>query len=278
MAEAGLAAARLLSATSASVPGTRSLRQEAGLLQPEARSLRQATRDALATAEGHYADVLRSVIPPFVRKVLDRTAGPAAPRVDGRPCALLVTGTRRTAGDEAITELLESEGCTVLTDTAERAGLIVVSRGAEAQAIAEVARAGVPLLAWHGFVPLGMAHAENVLVARDRLCVADPADPIAAGLDGEVQIYRGRSAMTVADVGPGAHVVARTIGDHRAAHFHYPKGARLADGTAAPGPRIGVCLAAEGMAPWLLTPAGRALMRAAASYAGNLAGFPQPSR
>jgi hypothetical protein len=264
MAEAGLAAVRLLSATSSPVPpGT---------------PLRQAAHDALTIAEGHYADVLRSVIPPFVREVLDRTAGPAAPRADGRPRALLLTGANRTAGDEVITGLLESEGFTVLDGTAEPADLIVVSRGAEAQAIAEVARAGVPVLAWHGFVALGMAHAENVLVARDRLRIADPGHPMAAGLDGVAQIYCGRSSMTVADVGPEAHVVARPTDDLRAALFHYPVGARLADGTAAPAPRIGVCLAAEGMAPWLLAPAGRAMMRAAVSYAGSLAGFPPPPR
>jgi hypothetical protein len=59
MADAGLAAARLLAAASAPVA--------------EVTALRRETRRRLAAAERHYADVLRPVIPPFVRDVLDRT-------------------------------------------------------------------------------------------------------------------------------------------------------------------------------------------------------------
>ncbi|GIF17042.1 protein O-GlcNAcase [Actinoplanes teichomyceticus] len=54
MADAGLAAARLLTGTSRD-PG--------------------AARAALAAAEEHWADVLRPVVPPFVREVLRRCAG-----------------------------------------------------------------------------------------------------------------------------------------------------------------------------------------------------------
>jgi hypothetical protein len=217
----------------------------------------------LTVAESHYADVLRSVIPPFVRDVLDGAADAAPTPAAGGPLALLVTGTRRTASDEAVTELLQRQGYAVRCAATTRPDFVVVTRGAGAAAVAAVARVGAPLLAWHGFVPLGLAGSDAVLVARDHLCIADQAGPLAAGLTGEVPVYRGRAAITVADAGPEARVVARVPGDERAAVFHYPAGARLADGTTAPAPRIGVHLAGDGMAPWLMTAEGRAIIAAA---------------
>lgn len=59
MAEAGLAAVRLLTDPSA--------------------SLLSDARGRLDAAERHYPDVLRSVIPPFVRAVLDRFDANALP-------------------------------------------------------------------------------------------------------------------------------------------------------------------------------------------------------
>ncbi|GAA0495942.1 hypothetical protein Ade02nite_17890 [Paractinoplanes deccanensis] len=283
MAEAGLAAARLLAAPT------------------EAR--RREARAALTSAETHYADVLRSVVPPFARAVLDRTAPPGpAPAPDGSPCvptgdrrtagdegpashgspiALVLTGNQRTAGDEVLAELVESLGyavCPAGNPPAEpsgvdrtfvlamRAALVVVTGQADPAATAAVARTPAPLVAWQGFVPLGLATTSAVLLSRDRLRVTDPADPLAAGLDGEVTVFRGRSRITVAGVGPDAHVVARPSDDDRAALFHYPRGSRLADGTTAAGPRTGVFLPEEGMAPWLLTAEARAILTAALRY------------
>jgi hypothetical protein len=65
-------------------------------------------------------------------------------------------------------------------------------------------------------------------------------------------------------------VVGRVTDGDRPALFHYPAGVRLADGTIAPAARIGVFLADDGMAPWLLTPAGRAIMTAAAGIAASV--------
>jgi hypothetical protein len=102
-----------------------------------------------------------------------------------------------------------------------------------------------------------------VLLARDRLRIVAPADPLAAGLDGVVPVYRGPARLTVADVGPDARVAARVVDEDRPAVFHYPAGAALADGGTAPAPRAGLFLADDGPAPWLLTAAGRAIVAAA---------------
>ncbi|MEU4771615.1 protein O-GlcNAcase [Micromonospora sp. NPDC023644] len=263
MAAAGLAAVRLLDTATT----------DAG----------EETRRALARAESHYADVLRSVVPPFVREVLDRTgqAQPGLPgqaerdadgqaaRADGRPVALLVTGERRTAGDEAFTALLGERGYAVRRhhapgpDEVAAASLVVVTRGADGPAIEAVARADAPLLAWHGLVPLGLARHSEVLLARDRVRIVDPADPGAAGLDDVVPVYRGPAKLTVAEVGPDAQIVALVVDENRPALFRYPPGARLPDGTSAPAPRVGVFLGADGLAPWLMTAEGRALVVAA---------------
>ncbi|WP_327027884.1 protein O-GlcNAcase [Micromonospora sp. NBC_01740] len=263
MAAAGLAAVRLLDTATADAV--------------------EDTRRALARAESHYADVLRAVVPPFVREVLDRTVqadpGPAgqaeryparrAARADGRPVALLVTGERRTAGDEAVAALLGERGYAVCRrhapgpDEVAAASLVVVTRGADGPAIEAVAHAGAPLLAWHGLVPLGLARHSEVLLARDRVRIVDPADPAAAGLDDVVTVYRGPAKLTVAEVGPDAQIVALVVDENRPALFRYPRGARLADGTVAPAPRVGVFLGADGLAPWLMTAEGRALVVAA---------------
>ncbi|MFV2113775.1 beta-N-acetylglucosaminidase domain-containing protein [Micromonospora sp. LOL_025] len=263
MAAAGLAAVRLLDTATADAV--------------------EETRRALARAESHYADVLRVVVPPFVREVLDRTGqpdpGPAGQaerdaagrpaRAKGRPVALLVTGERRTAGDEAVAALLGERGYAVCRrhapgpDEVAAASLVVVTRGADGPAIEAVAHAGAPLLAWHGLVPLGLARHSEVLLARDRVRIVDPADPAAAGLADVVSVYRGPAKLTVAEVGPDAQIVALVVDENRPALFRYPRGARLPDGTVAPAPRVGVFLGADGLAPWLMTADGRALVVAA---------------
>jgi hypothetical protein len=244
VAEAGLAAVRLL----------------------DGEAVWDEVRGKLDAAERHYANVLRSVIPPFVREVLDRSAPlPDSTTATGSSVALLLTGPRRSASDEALAELLQLHGYRVSRRTVaqpadlDEAELVVVAPGADPSA---VARVEVPLVAWHGFVPLGLARRSTVLAARDRLRIVD-ADPLAAGLDGVVPVYRGPSRLTVAEVGPDARVVARVVEEDRPALFHYPAGARLADGTVAPAPRTGMFLADDGLAPWLMTSEGRALVSAA---------------
>ncbi|WP_213452389.1 beta-N-acetylglucosaminidase domain-containing protein [Rhizomonospora bruguierae] len=310
MADAGLAAARLLQTATvpqppaATVPQPRAVAESqpraAAESQPQAaivpqpragasgevEALREEVRRALGEAERHYANVLRSVIPPFVREVLDRTAPAESMPAEGRPAALLVTGDRRTAGDEAVADLLARRGFAVRRralpgpEEIREAAAVVVTRGAGDAAIAAVARVDVPLLAWHGFVPLGLATSGVVLLARDRVRIAEPADPLAAGLAGAVPVYRGPGKLTVAEVGPDARVVARVVDEDRPALFHYPAGATLADGTVAPAPRIGLFLGADGPAPWLMGPAGRVIVEAAfdrLATGSAVAAIPRPS-
>jgi hypothetical protein len=243
------------------------------------QALRAETSLALAEAESHYANLLRAILPPFVREVLRRTA-PASADTDAGHHVLLVTGGRPTAGDQAVTELCERRGYRVRAVATpsgvdlDRATAVIVTRGAADGAIEAVARIGVPLLAWHGLVPLGLARASAVLLLHDRVRIVDPDDPIAAGFDGHVPVYRGPGKLTVAEVGAQARVVARVADEDRAVLFHYPAGADLADGTTAPAPRIGVFLGADGAAPWLVTPEGHAIVTAAVD--ALLTRIPQP--
>jgi hypothetical protein len=256
VAEAGLAAVRLL-------------RTADGSTADPVGPLRDRTVLALRKAERHYANVLRGVVPPFVRSVLDRTAPPGRSPDERGPAVLLLTGQRLTAGDEAMADLLRQRGHAVIQRAAprpadiRRAAMVVVTRGAAPPAIAAVARVGVPLLAWHGLVPLGLARGGGALLARDRLRIIAPDDPLAAGLAGVVPVYRGPAKVTVADVGPEARVVARVVDEDRPCLFHYPAGAALADGSTAPAARVGLFLADDGLAPWLMTGEGRALVTAA---------------
>nr|WP_281199109.1 beta-N-acetylglucosaminidase domain-containing protein [Micromonospora pallida] len=127
----------------------------------------------------------------------------------------------------------------------------------------------------HGLVPLGLARASAVLLLHDRVRIVAPDDPLAAGFDGHVPVYRGPGKLTVADVGPQARVVARVADEDRAVLFHYPAGIDLADGTTAPASRIGIFLGADAAAPWLVTPEGHAIVTAAVDVL--LAGISGPA-
>ena len=75
-------------------------------------------------------------------------------------------------------------------------------------------------------------------------------------------MYRGRSKLTVADPAETADVVARDPESGRAVIGLTPAGARLPDGTVAPAARAIFFLAADGFAPWLVTPEARSLLLA----------------
>lgn len=252
---AGLAAARLL----------RAARTGAG----DQAVLRDETRQALDAAEEHYENVLRRTIPPFIRSVLDRTAPPAPPLdQDPRPRARLVAGAQPDAADRASAELLEELGF-VLTD--EEPALIVVTGTASAEAIADVARAPIPLVTWRAAQKLGMARAQTGVMIHDRMTVVDPGDPLAAGQHGQVDVYRGWAWMIVADVDE-QYVVARAGADGWAALYRYAAGDTLADGSPAPAARIGVPLGQHGPARWLITAQCREILAATVGYAMSTAG------
>ncbi|HEX6499091.1 MAG TPA: protein O-GlcNAcase [Micromonosporaceae bacterium] len=260
-AAAGLSAVRLLRAATVAAKSDPDEHVEA---------LRDQTRRALRDAEAHYANVLRAVVPPFVRDVLDRAAPPdVAAHLADRPVALLVTGSRPTAGDHALADTLERRGFAVprrhqpTRDEIETASVVVVTGGADPDSVAAVARVAVPLLAWDGLVPLGLARTSDIVTSRDRVLVVDGDDATAGGLSGVITVYRGPGKLTVAQVGLDAHVVATTVDGAGALLYRYPPGSRLADGTVAPAARIGVFLGPEGPAPWLMTRDGGALLDAA---------------
>ena len=259
-AEAGLAAARLLGAAHEGAP-------EGGLAR-----LRSETRRALDRAEDGYPNVLRPIVPPFVRDVLHATASPDDDR--DRPVALLVAGPTPAPGDRAAAELLESHGFAVLRtdrpagDQAEGTALVVVAPGAGPRAVAAVARVAVPLVAWHACVDLGIARARGSVMSGGRVRITDPADRLAAGCSGEVSILRGPGRLTVHDVeGTAARVVAREADRGGAVLVRYAAGDRLAGGAPAPAARVGLFLGTDGPARWLLTEAGHALVAAAVDTA-----------
>jgi hypothetical protein len=230
------------------------------------------TRAALAEAEEHYANVLRPLVPSFVRAVLDRVA-PVEPT--GPPVAVL--GRPDDPAVRATVELLASLGCAGRPISAgpgvasvegaaslEGAALVVVTASAAPAGVAAVAAAPVPVLAWGGLVELGMASEAPAAMLFDGVTITEPGDPLAAGLAGPVPLYRGAGYVQTAVVGPDARVVARgPDAEERAVAFRYEPGAELASGAPAPAARIGLFPTRHGPAPWLLHGTGRALFAAA---------------
>jgi beta-N-acetylglucosaminidase len=256
-AEAGLAAARLLRAARAQAPAA------------EMARLRQEARRALDAAEDGYPNVLRPIVPPFVRDVLEATAPPDDVG-RGRPVALLVAGPLPAPGDRAAAELLESRGFTVLRTgrPAEEAALVVVAPGAGPEAVAAVARVAVPLVAWHACTDLGIARGRGSVMSGGRVQITAAGDPLAAGYTGEVPILRGPGRLTVHDVeGTAARVVARESDRGGAVIVRYAAGDPLAEGTPAPAARVGLFLGPDGPARWLLSEEGHALVAAAVDTA-----------
>lgn len=257
-AAAGLAAVHLLRAHAADGPVEQ--------LAP----LRAAARAALEVAEDRYENVLRPIVPPFVRQALERTA-PARSGPDERPVALLVTGPAPEPGDVASAEFLDQAGFAVRRQGGSPAGsaitdaaVVVVAGRPTDDVLAELATAPVPVLAWRALVELAMATDRKVIMSGGRLRVLAAGHRLAGGLAGEAAVYRGPAWLTVAEPGPAATVIARTADpDGGVAAFGYERGDLLPDGTAAPALRVGLFPAVNGPAPWLLTVAGRELIRAA---------------
>jgi hypothetical protein len=123
-----------------------------------------------------------------------------------------------------------------------------------------------PLLAWGGFVELGLAASTGHIFLDEALTVVDPAHPLAAGREGVVRVYRGRGRLRFGRVCPGATVVAVGGDPPRPVLFAVERGAELEGGGAAPARRVGIFLPPEGVAPWLVAPTGEALVRSAVEW------------
>ena len=223
-----------------------------------------ATRASLAEAESHYANVLRPLVPDFVRAVLDRI-DPMIP--DGTPVTLL--GDPGASGVRHAAELLTALGCAPVSagDPASSA-LVVVPMPAAGLDLTAVAPLTVPVIAWGGLVELDLATAAGAQMLHEGVTIEAPDDPLAAGLSGSVPLYRGPGYVSVASVAPAATVVARGPDDAgRAVVFRYDAGTPLVSGRPAPALRIGLFPGRTGPAPWLLDGTGHALFRAAVRFA-----------
>lgn len=257
VAEAGLLAARLLrDGTDADA------------------SLPRRTQAALERSERFYPDVLRPVISPFVRAVLDRTTPVRPVAADERPLALLLSGEQRAAGDEALADLVSGCGLAPRRVAAPgaadlaRAALVVVADPAAAASVRDLP---VPVLAWCGLVELGLAERSEPYMGSSRVQILMPEDALAARQHGVVTVYGGPGRITVADPGPAAEVIGCAPSDGRPLLFRYRAGAPLADGRPAPALRVGLFLGPDGPAPWLINDAGRELVRAAIESAAAAA-------
>ncbi len=232
--------------------------------------LRERTAAALEDAERHYPDVLRDVVPTFVREVLRRTGGTAA-AARTSPWVMLVAATHPEAGEETFAASLRRRGLEVRFSATGDLGhdpvhppeLVVLARSAGPDAARAAARLPVPMLAWAHLVAAGLATESAVLLVEDSIDVVAPGDALAAGLRGRVPVHRGPGKITWGEPTPDATVVARTVTGAHPTVFRYPTGAQLADGSVAPAPRVAVFLGRTALAPWLMTEDGGAIVAAA---------------
>lgn len=212
--------------------------------------------------EAEYADVARGAVLALLDAALERL-GVAQRRAHGEGALVAVlTGANPAPGDRELVEFLGASGFRAHLGDDPDADLVIVTRAAPPELAASVAARPVPLLAWGHLVPLGLASASAVPLSLDRIHISDPAHPAAAGLDGEVVVYRGRSKLTVADPPDAADVVARDPESGRTVIGLTPAGSTLTDGSVAPAARATFFLAADGFAPWLVTRDARALLLA----------------
>jgi hypothetical protein len=233
---------------------------------PAALGLERATLShALAATESHYANVLRSVVPPFARTVLARAG--ALPAAADRPPAsvVLLTGRNPAPGDRDLSERLLARGHEVTT-TAEwggeqQADLVLVTPTASRDAALAVRGLPVPVLAWGRLETLGLATASLLLLSHETIEIEAPDDPLAAGLTGVVRIYRGPAPVAATRPVAGAQVIARA--GREPVLVRVPIGVALADGRPAPAARVACFLGPDGLAPWLMTKDGHALFAAA---------------
>lgn len=223
---------------------------------------RSALRAGLERAEGHFANVLRDVLPGFVRQVLGEHPE------DNRPTharIVLLSDGNPVPGDRDLLERLVAAGYDAVSsraaDDAEQADLVIVTPSTEQHAAAAIADRPVPILAWGRLKSLGLGTWSEVVLSRDRIDVVDPAHPLAAGREGSPVVYRGPARLTRARLVPDAEIVATVDGLPALAMVR--AGSTLADGRTSPADRVVTFLAADGAAPWLLTTAARSLLQAA---------------
>jgi beta-N-acetylglucosaminidase-like protein len=144
------------------------------------------------------------------------------------------------------------------------AGVRTVATREEAEGLREAAE---PLLAWGGLAELGLAESTGHVFLDEVLTVVEPSHPLAAGRDGIVRVYRGLGRLRFGrELAPGGTVVAVGGKPPRPVLFAVERGAALVGGGTAPARRVGIFLPPDGVEPWLVAPAGEALVRAAVTW------------
>ncbi|SEB58578.1 Glycosyl hydrolase family 20, domain 2 [Paramicrobacterium humi] len=239
-----------------------------------------AEREALARAQeradAHYQNVLRSVLPDFVREVLVR-AGMAGMSVPAHRHVAVLVGGNPVPGDRDLSERLTARGFDVDLvapggAVREDTDLIIVSPNAGAADARAVTDAAVPLLAWGRFDTLGLSSRSGEVLGQEDIAVIDDAHPLAAGASGTVRVYRGPGMVSWGRVGPHAEIVATTSTNGLPVIARYPAGSTLASGRRAPADRVLFFLGTDGLAPWLIAPEGHELFTAAVNLlCGELA-------
>ncbi|PGH47518.1 beta-N-acetylglucosaminidase domain-containing protein [Streptomyces sp. Ru87] len=204
---------------------------------------------------------------------------------DPEPVLLLVgrdapvpEGEELSAGDAAVRDRLEHLGHPVRVlrgedaasgDARGKAAVVISSTLSSGAVRQKFTDAAVPVLVWEAYLfdDLGMAGDPGETFRASRLRISDPGSPLAAGLDGEVAVYRGPDRVRWGTPGPEAEVAAVTAdGDSRPALFGYRAGDRMAEGTA-PAARVALFLGDEAVDPDVVTERGLDLFDAAVRWA-----------
>lgn len=245
-------------------------------LQTEAPASLGAERDELkaaqAQAETHYPNVLRTIMPAFVHAVLGRMGLEQPVHGESRRILVLI-GPNPAPGDRDLGERLTALGfamtlATGLDPASLDADLVIVTRNASVEAAQTAVSLAVPVIIWGHLVATGLAAKSAVPLSQHSIDIVAPEHPLAAGLSGLVQVYRGHGKITWGLPAESGVVIAKGVhpDEPHPAIVYYPAGAELVDGSTAPAPRLTFFLGSEGLAPWLIAPEGHALLNTAVTY------------
>jgi hypothetical protein len=210
-------------------------------------------------ASTHFAGVARDSLPGFVREVLRRHERGAAPT---GAVIRVVCQPEPTAGEVEMFDHLHARGLRTTTAGAASgaasgadfsdAALVIVMPGSPPDSAIVAAASGAPVLAWAHLAALGLSTEPERILTQTRVDIVEPSHPLAAGLSGAVDVYRGPWFMTSAVPSDDAVVVARTVFEHRPAIVHYPSRRAVA-----------FFFAKDAASRWLVTPEGLRLFDAA---------------
>ena len=191
----------------------------------------------------------------------------------------------KVLGHEVIL-FFETESLSTLHEAVEFADLVIVSESVFSLRLRDKLKSvTIPVINYESFIQdeMGMTAREpsgdpgepedfayGVREKDTGIDIVMPGHPLAAGLEGHVEIYREPREVNWGKVGAGAKVIATLTGKKEAAALYiYEKGAELFDGTEAAGMRIGFFLEEENITGTsnFMTEEGLLLFDAAVEYA-----------